>query len=54
VSSWAWWYTPVILTLRRLRQQDLEFEIKTKRERQKGKKREGGGKDGGRKEGRKD
>jgi hypothetical protein len=26
-SKWAWRFTPVILALRRLRQDDLEYEI---------------------------
>jgi hypothetical protein len=25
--SWAWWYTPVILALRTLRQEDQEFKV---------------------------
>jgi hypothetical protein len=24
--SWTWWYTSIILALRRLRQEDIEFE----------------------------
>jgi hypothetical protein len=24
-NNWTWWYMPVILTLRRLSQEDLEF-----------------------------
>jgi hypothetical protein len=26
LTSWTWWYIPVILVLRRLRQEDLKFE----------------------------
>jgi hypothetical protein len=25
-AGWAWWYMPVIPALRRLKQEDLEFE----------------------------
>jgi hypothetical protein len=25
-ESWAWWYTPIIPTLKRWKQEDIEFE----------------------------
>jgi hypothetical protein len=27
ILSWAWWYMPVIPELRRLKQEDCEFEV---------------------------